>query len=133
MIRKKSLFIFTTFGLHFSSVEGPLLTGTTLPYSYLYPTFPPSSIYILLSLITFNDDNLDEHDDDGTADDYEYRIKVLYFELELTKGRVPLPNRMNFRKHSKQPSTPSPHFRKIMLQFFMIDMVAYMQGGMMAR
>ena len=28
---------------------------------------------------------------------------------------------------------PPPHFRKIILQFFMIDMVAFMQGGMMAR
>ena len=37
---------------------------------------------------------------------------------------------INFRKNSKRPSTP-PHFRKIMLQIFMIVMVAYMQGGMM--
>ena len=28
---------------------------------------------------------------------------------------------------------PPPHFRKIMLRFFMTDMVAYMRGGMMAR
>ena len=28
---------------------------------------------------------------------------------------------------------PPPHFQKIILQFFMIDMVAYMQGGMVAR
>ena len=33
-------------------------------------------------------------------------------------GRVPLPNRMNFRKNSKRPSTPTPHFWKLMLQFF---------------
>ena len=31
------------------------------------------------------------------------------------------------------PHTHTPHFRRIMLQFFMIDMVAYMQGGMMPR
>ena len=97
--------------VHFGRAQLYLTLIYTLP-------FPPSlsSIYILLSLITFNDDNLDEHDDDGTADDYEYRIKVLYFELELTKGRVPLPNRMNFRKNSKQPLTPPPSF--CMLQIF---------------
>ena len=33
------------------------------------------------------------------------------------KGRVGLPNRMNFRKNSKRPSTP-PHFQKIILQMF---------------
>ena len=33
------------------------------------------------------------------------------------KGRVAIPNRMNFRKKSKRPSTP-PYFRKIILQFF---------------
>ena len=37
------------------------------------------------------------------------------------KERVTLPNRMNFRKNFKRPH---PHFRKIMLQIFMIDMVA---------
>ena len=31
------------------------------------------------------------------------------------------------------PLLPTRHFRKIMLQFFMTDMVAYMPGGMMAR
>ena len=30
-----------------------------------------------------------------------------------------------------QNFNPPPHFRKIMFKFFMIDMVAYMQGGMM--
>ena len=33
------------------------------------------------------------------------------------KGRMALPNWMNFRKQSEQPSTP-PHFRNIMVQFF---------------
>ena len=28
---------------------------------------------------------------------------------------------------------PPPHFRKIMLQFFMMDMMEYMQGGTRAR
>ena len=52
------------------------------------------------------------------------------------QGRVLLPNRMNFRKNSKRPSPPplpTRHFRKIMLQFFMTDMVAFMRGGMMTR
>ena len=39
-------------------------------------------------------------------------------KLGNRSGRVRLPNRMNFRKNSKQPSTPPPHFRKIMLQNF---------------
>ena len=34
------------------------------------------------------------------------------------QGRVALPNRMNFRKNSKRPSTPHPHFLKIILQVF---------------
>ena len=29
------------------------------------------------------------------------------------------PKRMNFWKSSKQPLTPPPHFRKVMLQFFL--------------
>ena len=29
--------------------------------------------------------------------------------------------------------SPPPHFRKILLQIFMINMVAYVRGGMMAR
>ena len=36
-------------------------------------------------------------------------------ERAQRKGRVALPNQMNFRKNSKRPSTPLPHFRKIML------------------
>ena len=31
------------------------------------------------------------------------------------------------------PPHPHPHFWKIMLQFFIMDMVEHMQGGMMAR
>ena len=51
---------------------------------------------------------------------------------DIPNGRVALPNRMNFWKNSKRPLTPPPHFWKIILQFFMTDMVAYMRGGMMA-
>ena len=39
-------------------------------------------------------------------------------ETHLNKGRRPLPKLMNFRKSSKRPLTPPPHFRKVMLQFF---------------
>ena len=45
------------------------------------------------------------------------------------KGRVTLPNLMNFRKNSKRPLTPPPHFWKIILQIFIMNMVAFMQGG----
>ena len=34
------------------------------------------------------------------------------------KGSRPHPKRMNFRKSSKGPLTPPPHFRKVMLQIF---------------
>ena len=34
------------------------------------------------------------------------------------KGRVRLPKLMNFRKNSKRPFTPPPHFRKIILLHF---------------
>ena len=37
---------------------------------------------------------------------------------QWSKGRITLPNQMNFQKNSRRPSTPPPHFRKIILQFF---------------
>ena len=40
-----------------------------------------------------------------------------FFPSDKIKGRVMLPNRMNFWKNSKRPSPP-PYFWKIMLQFF---------------
>ena len=46
---------------------------------------------------------------------------INYFNWVITvgaKGRMAAPNRMNFRKNSKRPSTPPPHFCKIMLQIF---------------
>ena len=53
------------------------------------------------------------------------------------QGRVPavrLPNRMNFWNDSKRPLTPPPLiFRKSCCKFLIMDMVAYMQGGMKAR
>ena len=35
------------------------------------------------------------------------------------KGRIPLPNLINFWKNSKRPLTPPLHFWKIILQFFL--------------
>ena len=49
-------------------------------------------------------------------------------ETTWPKGRIPLPNWMNFWK-SSQPLPPPPHFWKIILQFFIMDIVAFMQGG----
>ena len=50
-------------------------------------------------------------------------LKDFFYYLSKTrwytaKGRLPLPKRMNFRKSSKRPLTPPPHFRKVMLQIF---------------
>ena len=44
------------------------------------------------------------------------------YQIGLILGKIP---------NGLRP--PPPHFWKIMLQFFMMTMVAYMQGGMMAR
>ena len=35
-----------------------------------------------------------------------------------TKGRLTVPKQMNFLKSSKRSLTPSPHFRKVILQIF---------------
>ena len=48
------------------------------------------------------------------------------------KGRMAAPNRMKFRKNSKQPSTPLI-FGKLCCNFLIMDMVQYMQGGTRAR
>ena len=48
-------------------------------------------------------------------------------------GRVTLPYRMNFRKNSKRPLTPPLIFGKSCCKFVIMDMVAYMQGGMRVR
>ena len=50
------------------------------------------------------------------------------------KGSLAHPKRMNFRKSSKRPLTPPPLILgKSYCTFFIMDMVAYMQGGMRAR
>ena len=43
---------------------------------------------------------------------------VAVLQVIAWQGRVAIPNQMNFRKNSKGPSTPPPHLRKIILQFF---------------
>ena len=50
-------------------------------------------------------------------------------QFNQCKGRIPLPNRMNFWKNSKRPLTPPPHFWKIILDFFIMEMVAFLHGG----
>ena len=58
---------------------------------------------------------------------------VIIFDSFSCLGRVVLPNRMNFEKNPNGLRLPPPHFWKIILQFFMTYMVAYMRGSMMAR
>ena len=58
-----------------------------------------------------------------------FRVQGVFF---FNKERIPLPNRMNFWKNSKRPLTP-PSFSKLYCKFFIMDMVAYLQGGMRAR
>ena len=53
-------------------------------------------------------------------------------QMLVHQGRVAAPNRMNFRKNSKGPST-IPSFSENYFAIFMIDVVANMQGGMTAR
>ena len=51
-----------------------------------------------------------------------------YFDA---KGRVAVPNRMNFRENSNTAFDPPLVLGKLCCKFFMMVMVAYMQGGMM--
>ena len=43
-------------------------------------------------------------------------------------GKGPATKSDEFLENSKRPLTP-PHFWKIILQIFIMDMVAFMQGG----
>ena len=72
------------------------------------------------------------------------QIKVFKKQLEVflcqsitsahdIKGRVRLPNQINFRKNFKRPSSPPSFSENHTVIFFMTDMVAYMRGGVMAR
>ena len=55
-------------------------------------------------------------------------VGVLYIPLPM--GRIPLPSRMNFWKNSKRPLAPPPLiFGKLCCKFSLMDMVAFMQGG----
>ena len=46
-----------------------------------------------------------------------------------SKGRNPAAKSDEFLENYKRLLTPPPHFWKIMLHFFLMDMVAFMQGG----
>ena len=54
----------------------------------------------------------------------------LAFSPHPGKGWVQLPNRMNFWKFFKRPSTPPPSFLENYVAIFLMDLVAYIQGGM---
>ena len=59
--------------------------------------------------------------------------RIVIFRHFYLLGRVPLPNRMIFRKNSKRPLTPPPSFlENCVAIFFTMDMVAYMRGDMVA-
>ena len=54
------------------------------------------------------------------------------FFLLLAKGPATKSDEFS-KKFQTAFDPPPPHFRKLCRKFFMIDMVAYMRGGMMAR
>ena len=61
----------------------------------------------------------------------EYETPRMAVLRNHIKGRMTSPKLMNFRKSSKRPLTPPPHFRKIMLRFSRqnCDKSAYVQYG----
>ena len=63
---------------------------------------------------------------------YSTDVRILIFAvfIEVSQGRIPLPNWMNFLKNSKRHLTPRPLiFGKLYCKFFIMNMVAFMQGG----
>ena len=48
---------------------------------------------------------------------------------DRTKGRVTLTNQANFREKIQMAFDPPPSFRKLYCKFFIMDIVAYVQGG----
>ena len=60
-----------------------------------------------------------------------FRKSSILLALCVPKGRMASPKLMNFRKSSKRPLTPPPHFRKIILRFSRqnCDKSAYVQYG----
>ena len=56
-------------------------------------------------------------------------ITASFVENFVPKGRVTTPNRMSFWKISKRPLTPALIFGKLYWKLFVMDMVAFMQGG----
>ena len=61
---------------------------------------------------------------------YFHRSMIL--NLMLSEGKGGATKSDEFSEQFQTVFDP-PHFRKILLQFFIMDMVAYMQGGMRAR
>ena len=55
--------------------------------------------------------------------------KMSTFFVDFPKGRIPLPNQMNFWKNSERPLTPPSFLENYVAIFFKMDMVAFMQGG----
>ena len=61
-----------------------------------------------------------------------YVDEVIFHMYCLGKGAATKSDEFSEKiRNGLQP--PPPHFRKILLQIFMIDKVAYMRGGLMAR
>ena len=61
-----------------------------------------------------------------------YVDEVIFHMYFLGKGPATKSDEFS-EKNPNDLRSPPPHFRKILLQIFMINMVAYMRGGMMAR
>ena len=64
----------------------------------------------------------------GTLPPLWKKTRKIVFE-RFPNRRVGLPKRMNFRKNSKRPLTIPLIFGKLYCNFFVMDMVAFMQGG----
>ena len=64
-------------------------------------------------------DNPKVYKDTSIFDGLVVNVIIMLIDVDLDEGRMAVPNRINFRKSSKQPLNPPPHFQKIMLQFFL--------------
>ena len=59
----------------------------------------------------------------------QWRFSIQTTSTNGTKGWMATPTRMTFRRSSKRPLTSPLIFGKFCCKFFVIDMVAFMQGG----
>ena len=106
-IRKKSNLI--GYGMTLQTNKGKC-DKQNLHYLIFQSGFPLSLFILLIWHL---------HDDVGKGENIQTIVwSAVSQDCHYHKGRIPLPNRMNFWKKSKWPLTPSPHLRKIMLQFF---------------